>query len=409
MRPIAISLSPNTDRADVQRALSLLMRPSQWSDNGLIDQASTRISRLYGNYHTMLTSSGRQALYDILRALNVSQGDEVIVQAFTCLSVPAAVLWTGASPVYADINSKTYCLDPASVRERITSKTKAIIVQHTFGISGPIHEILEIAHQHQIRVIEDCAHAFDVSEGEGKLGMYGDAAFLSFGRDKCLSSVFGGAAITNNDTTARSLEAFQNERSYPPHAWVAQQLLHPLLFSIILPLYDKMSMGKILLRSAQIAGLLSKAVTIQERAGGKPSHISYRYSPALAQLLIQQIQTQRVHTKRRRAIVALYADALGFYELRDKSRPLLRFPIQVNHSLTILKNAQKAHMYLGDWYHAPLAPTCNLKEFKYSRGVCPNAERIAQYMINLPTNPSLTDKEVSNIISLVRPYVQHND
>ena len=120
----------------------------------------------------------------------IGEGDEVLVQAFTCVAVPNSVLWAQATPVYADIDA-TLNIDPIDVEKKITNRTKAIIVQHTFGIPADMDALVALAKKHNILLIEDCAHSLGATYKGKKVGTFGDAAFFSFGRDKVVSSVFG--------------------------------------------------------------------------------------------------------------------------------------------------------------------------------------------------------------------------
>lgn len=355
-----------------------------------------------------LTSSARQALYDGLRAAGIGKGDEVIVQAFTCIAVPEPILWLSATPVYADIIPDTYNIDPASVRERITEKTKAIIIQHTFGIPGPIEELRAIAREHNLLLIEDCAHALGGTYHNQALGTFGDMAILSFGRDKTLSSVFGGAVVSANQTLIRRIQQYAQERSYPPHRWVFQQLMHPVLLHLLLPLYFTGGIGKAALVLAQKLGILSKAVAVEERQGRRPGHFRYRFSPALGHLLHMQIHKLQRFTKARQDLVRVYLD-----ELRDvvtlptipaNCEPAwLRFPILSKDPRKLRDEALGQEMMLGDWYDAPLVPsTCSLEAFKYTAGSCPNAEDVARRVVNLPTYPLLTDKQATQVVELVK-------
>ncbi|MFN6946977.1 MAG: DegT/DnrJ/EryC1/StrS family aminotransferase, partial [Cytophagaceae bacterium] len=111
--------------------------------------------------------------------MRISQGDEVILPGFTCIVVPNAIIYLGAKPVYVDINSETFNIDPQLIEENITEKTKAIIAQHTFGIPADMDKILHIANKHNLFVIEDSCHALG-SKYKGKyVGSFGDAAFFS--------------------------------------------------------------------------------------------------------------------------------------------------------------------------------------------------------------------------------------
>ncbi len=408
-RPIAISLSPNVDTDDVRLAWNLLFVHSHWNDTGARSRAAEKIAASFPGHFVSLASSGRQALYDLLRSFNIGKGDEVIIQAFTCIAVPEPIVWTGATPVYADIQEGSYNVDPEEVKKKITEKTKVIILQHTFGIPGPIQEILAIAKQHNLIVIEDCAHALDAAFEGKMLGTFGDAAILSFGRDKCVSSVFGGASITKDKNRSHAIHSLQSSRPLPPKSWVAQQLFHVVFFHFILPLYFWHGLGKAMLVLAQRLNLLSRAVAYEERAGKRPIHFAYAYSPALALLLLKQLEKLDAMNVRRHAIVQRYQKELHIpAPVIGKGNIMpswLRYPLLVNNRDTLLLQARQHHMLLGDWYDAPLVPaSSDMEAFSYTPGSCPRAEDVAKRIINLPTYPALTDTQVTQIIDFMNRY-----
>lgn len=409
--PITISLSPNTTSKDVLRAFQVLLTPVTWRNEAVLREAASHISNLLQGRFVALTSSGRQALFDILRAYNIGQGDEVIMQAFTCIAVPEPVLWTGAKPVYADIDADTYNFDVASVRKNITKRTKAIIIQHTFGIPGPIADILRLAREHNLVVIEDCAHAFGGKLGRQPLGTFGDAAIISFGRDKMLSSVFGGAAVFSDRTQLHRAQEFAKRRPYPPAWWIMQQLLHPLIMAAAIPTYFS-GIGKALIIAGQRLGLLSKAVTISERRGRRPNHIAWKYSPALGRLLLEQLAAFPANLAHRQSLVERYQARLDRTEATLPEPPRyakpawLRFPIQVDKRDSLLVAAREDNMLLGDWYDAPLVPSnCSLEAFEYSPSTCPVAERVSRRVINLPTYPNLSSAQADAVIELIHRHM----
>ena len=135
---------------------------------------------LGGEVDVFLFWKGRVGLYAILKALDIGPGDEVILPAFTCVVVANAVIYRGATPVYAEIDPKTYNIDPARIEERITEKTKVILAQNTFGLSADLDAIFDVAQAHDLFVIEDCAHGFGGTY-KGRLnGTVADAAFFSW-------------------------------------------------------------------------------------------------------------------------------------------------------------------------------------------------------------------------------------
>jgi len=191
-RPIAISLSPNTEKDDVILAIKLFFSPIRWFNFRETEKLEIEFAARFGNkYQALAVNSGRSALYLILSALGIKDFDEVAIQALTCVAVPNSVLWLKAKPLYIDVDD-TFNLSPKDLSEKIGEKTKAIIVQHTFGVAAEMHSILKIARKRKIPIIEDCALALGGKYDNKLLGTLGDISFFSFGRDKVISSVFGG-------------------------------------------------------------------------------------------------------------------------------------------------------------------------------------------------------------------------
>jgi len=407
MRPIAISLSPNTEPDDIRLAWKVLLSPWRWTGGDMVSQVEQQLSRKLNHYAVVLTSSGRSALKALLTAYGIGAGDEVIIQAFTCLAVPSAIKWTGATPIYADIIPQTYNLDAADVSRKITNRTKAIIVQHTFGIPGPLDELRQIARKGGLILIEDCAHALGTTYHGQAIGTLGDAAFFSFGRDKTLSCVFGGAIASPDTKLINKIKQQQCQLPNPPLIWIKQQLLHPILFSFILPVYFRANLGKIMLVASQRLGLLSRAVAPEEKVGGQPKHIAYRFPNALAYLLANQLTKLERYTNHRQRIARTYQTALashpGLPHTPDNTQPAwLRFPLLVDNPRQWHNQAERQHILLGDWYNSPLAPMdCHLPAFDYKLGSCPQAENTARKIINLPTHPRLTNEDVYRVIKLV--------
>jgi perosamine synthetase len=352
--------------------------------------------------HVALTSSGRGALAEVLSAFKIGPGDEVIIQAFTCLAVPAAVRWIGAKVIYADIDAATYNFDVENVKSRINDRTAAIVVQHTFGIPGPIDEIVTFARDRNIVVIEDCAHALGAKIGNRQVGTMGDAAILSFGRDKTISSVLGGAVLSKRADIIKFISDNQSKLPYPPSWWVAQQLLHPILFILIKKLYFTGGLGKMILVGMQRLGLLSKAVTRGERIGGQPKFISWRFSPALGYLLLRQLKKLDRYVDRRRIIADRYFDMIPSLTAVRRNASWLRVPMQIDKRDLFLKIGRKNKIIFGDWYQTPVAPGGIENQITdYISGSCPVAESSCARVINLPTYPTMTDDQVAGVIRFV--------
>ena len=125
-----------------------------------------------------LFARGRVALYAILRALDVGRGDEVILPAFTCVAVPNAILYTGARPIYVDIDPASYTIDPSRSRRRSLTHDRVILAQNTFGLSADLDALEAIAARHGVTVVDDCAHGMGGRYGGQPNGCTGVALVL---------------------------------------------------------------------------------------------------------------------------------------------------------------------------------------------------------------------------------------
>jgi len=406
--PITTSLSPNTQSDDIKIAIKTILTPWRWRHPSVNKTIQQQLSSHLDNRPTVLVSSGRAAIFRTLQALDIKQGDEVLIQAFTCLAVTAPVQWTKAKPIYVDIDPNTYNYDLSDIKRKITPRTKAIIVQHTFGIAGPIQEILQLAKTHHFTVIEDLAHGFGADLQGKPLGTFGDVTILSFGRDKTISCVFGGAVSSHNSTLIQKIKSQQEALPQPPFWWVKQQLLHPILMSIIVPLYFTLSLGKFILVASQKLKFLSMAVTSCEKRGLKPPFIDWQFSPALGFLLQHQLTKLDQFTEWRRAIAKKYEMELNPPQpVTYSNRPnWIRFPIKVKNRQALLAQAKKNHILLGTWYDQPVTPsvTTSANPTKYQSGLCPNAELAANEAVNLPTHPRLSDHQVDQVINLINKH-----
>ncbi len=144
-------------------------------------------------------ANGTDALVIALNALDVGPGDEVITTPYTFYATAEAIARVGATPVFADIDPVTYCLDPAKVRERIGPRTKAILPVHIFGHPADMPAIMEIAREHGLLVVEDSAQAFGARTAEGEIGTFGDAATFSFFPTKNFPGMGDGGMVVCRD------------------------------------------------------------------------------------------------------------------------------------------------------------------------------------------------------------------
>ncbi|MEK7623533.1 MAG: aminotransferase class I/II-fold pyridoxal phosphate-dependent enzyme, partial [Patescibacteria group bacterium] len=254
---IFTGFAPNLNTSDTIRACQLLFCPWRWRVGDSGTKAVQWLEQFFGTT-VFLCDSGRSALAIALRGLGIKAGDEVLVQAFTCLVVINAIRSVGGVPVYVDIG-RDFNMDPADVAKKITPQTKVIIIQHTFGIPAPMSQLLDIAKKYSLLTIEDSAHALGGTFGGKKLGTFGDLAIITFGSDKVVSCVRGGGIIVNNRMFQVTISKLVQELPLPPRRVVLQHLLHYPFFGIGKRLYS-LGVWKAIVWLAHILCLISRTI-----------------------------------------------------------------------------------------------------------------------------------------------------
>lgn len=405
--PIAISLSPNTQSEDIWQAYKILLTPWNWKTGSSIKIVEKWFADYFQKKNPLSFNSGRSALFAILKSFDIGKEDEVLVQAFTCVAVPDPILWVGARPIFLDID-ESLNIDPTGIEKHINHKTRAIIVQHTFGITAKIKTIKKIAQKHKLKLIEDCSHALGASIDNIPVGNFADASFFSFGRDKIISSVFGGLAIIDDkyQLENQKLKTLHQSLKFPGYFWIMQQILHPIIFAIVLPLYN-IFLGKIILFIFQKLKFISKPVYHEELQGQKPDIFPLRYPNALATLLNLQLKKLNSYNQKRVEIANYYFQNLNKFNnislpIKRKGAIYLRFNILTPYADKIFKKFKKKKILLGNWYKSIIDPKGVLySKVGYKLGSCPNAERFAQLSVNLPTNVGLSKFDIDYIIKLL--------
>jgi perosamine synthetase len=417
IKPISISLSPNTEEDDIRLAFSLLWQPWKWKKGSAIADLENEFKNYLEVKHTISFNSGRSSLMAILDSLGLEKGSEVLLQAFTCNAVPNPVIWAGFKPVYVDVNEQTFNIDAEDLRKKITPKSRVVIVQHTFGLPAEMDEIIKICQGNKLFLIEDCAHSLLATYKNKKVGTFGDVSFFSFSRDKVISSVYGGMVATNNEELARKIRDYQKKIGYPSYFWIKQQLLHPILMSwLILPTYR--IFGKYLFVLFQELNILSKAVSLKEKKGERPKYFPKRLPGALAILALNQLKKiNRFNAYRKEMAGFYYKELKGTnFELPPQQEQIfLRFAVKHPRAHEIIKKAWENNILIGDWYTTPIAPDYNkLEKIKYGKnlspflenidyklGSCPRAEKLAKITLNLPTHINISEKEAQEIIKFL--------
>lgn len=398
--PVHIGLSPNWRKSDGLLALKLIPQPWRWKKGKEVTELENWFKKYLGVKQASALNSGRSAQYLILKTLGIKNGDEVLLQAFTCVAVPNSILWAGAKPVFVDIEEDLFNMNPSDLERKITSKSRAIIVQHTFGIPAKMEEILRVAKKYNLFIIEDCAHII-------KKNIVGDAAFFSFGRDKVVSSIFGGMAVTIGNWKLET-----RNWKYPSYFWIFQQLLHPVVSFFILPLYNFFGLGKMILVLLQSLHFLSFPVYQEEKTGKRPAIFPAKLPNALAILALNQLKNLEKFNKKRVQIAKIYKEGLKNLPLKlpsEEKVAFLRYPILTDKAEELRVFAKRQGIILGDWYSNVVDPKgVDLKKVGYQLGSCPVAEKIAYQIVNLPTYPRMNLTDTQKVVNLIHDFYKRN-
>lgn len=198
------------DQEDISNAVESISRGSYWAKGPFVDRFELSLASYLGVEHAITVNSGTTALVAALRASGIGPGDDVVVPSFTFIATANAVQLVGANPVFADIETDSYGLDPAAVEDRITDRTAAILPVHLYGEPCRIAELHETAQDHDLVVIEDAAEAFGATVDGTQVGTVGDAGVYSFCQNKVVVTGEGGAVVTDDDELASELRLYRS-------------------------------------------------------------------------------------------------------------------------------------------------------------------------------------------------------
>jgi dTDP-4-amino-4,6-dideoxygalactose transaminase len=190
-----------------------------------IAQFEDAFARRLGTGHPIATSYGRMAFYYVLKALDLPPGSEIVVPALTFWVVPELARVAGLKVVFADVDPRTFTIDPGSLERAITPATRAVVPTHLYGLSCDMDAITAIASRHDLRVIEDCAHALGATFDGRPVGTFGDAGFFSFQTLKPLNCYGGGLALVKDSGLASRVRALAEREPWPDEKRVDNRLL----------------------------------------------------------------------------------------------------------------------------------------------------------------------------------------
>ena len=360
---------------------------------------------------------GRIALYALLKSMDVCMGDEVVVQGYTCVVVPNAIMYLGATPVYADIDVNTFNMNMDSLKSRITERTKVIICQNTYGLSSNLETIAAIAKEaaakfdHPVYTLEDCTHGFGGTYHGRPNGTSCDASFFSTQWSKPYTTGVGGFCVVHNEVLKDAMRKMEAEKMTPSFKEVAQlklmyfirtYVINDITYWPMIRLYRWLSRHNLVVGSSsgeEVAGInmptdfFKAQSAVQFKKGLK----SLAKLPAVNEL--------------RKKNAAAYTDYLASIGKNHVDKSLfndhifIRYPLLVNDRETFREEAEKAYIILGEWFEGPIYPAFDsLETWKVNTKELPNAMYVCEHIVNLLTDE--TDvKKVIDFLSKHQKYI----
>jgi perosamine synthetase len=187
------------------------LRSGRLSLGRKLEEFESAVAAYCGAAFAAAVSSGTAALHLAIRALDIKEGDEVILPSFAFIAAANVLRYERVSPVFVDIDSRTLNLDVKRIEEAITSRTRPILVVHTFGVPAAMYEIMEIARRRGLLVVEDACEALGAQLGGKKVGTFGDIGVFSFYPNKQITTAEGGVLVTQNPAIAARVRSLRNQ------------------------------------------------------------------------------------------------------------------------------------------------------------------------------------------------------
>lgn len=333
-----------------------------------------------GVKHAVGVNSGTAALHIALASLDIGPGDEVIIPPFTFIATGSSILHNNAIPIFADIDDKSYTLDPESVKKQITNKTKAIVPVHLAGITTDMQPLREIAHDNDIFIVEDACQAHGARYKGQKVGSFGDLGAFSFYPSKNMTTGEGGMITTNNDDIAEQCRLIRHHGE--PSWYVYNRLGWNYRMTEIQGAIGRVQLRKIdefiKIRNDNAKYLTDK---VKEIKGINPPYVPEYCEPAF-NYWIGRIQPE---------IIGL--NKAQFLEKYPKSKILYPKPLYK----TKLFQEKIAYPKGCPW-------SCNFygKEIDYTKINLPVVEKVTKEIFALDIHPNITKEDLDEVINLMK-------
>jgi len=364
---------------ELMAACERVLRSGHFIQGTEVEAFESDCARFLGVKHAIAVSSGTDAILVALMALDIGPGDEVICPAFTFFATAGCVARVGATPVFADVDPRSFNLDAADVARRITSRTKALIPVHLFGQTADMDALLPLARAHKLAVIEDAAQALGARHGRHFAGTLGDCGTYSFFPSKNLGGFGdGGLVATNRDDLAERIRLLRTHGAKPKY-------------------YHAVIGGNFRLDALQCALLRVKLPHLPAYCAARQAHAT-AYHQALGALPGVAIGTDRESLPNARLV--LPAASPGHTHIWNQ------FTLRVPGSGR--RDALRQHLTqagIGTEIYYPL-PLHRQQCFVHlGQENLPVAERLAIEAVSLPVFPELTSAEHTAVVKTIAAFL----
>jgi perosamine synthetase len=380
----------------------------------IIEEYQQKFARFLGAERAFAFWKGRVALYALLRALDVGQGDEVILPGYTCVMNVNPIKYAGARPVYVDIEPDTFNMNVNLLEEKITNKTKVIIAQHTYGYPCEMDTIMKIAQSSGICVIEDCCLALGSKYKGRMVGTFGRAGYFSSQWNKPYTTGLGGMVITSDRELAERIESLTANEMCPPSGREVLMLRMQLMIYRLFIYPGTTALAQRLFRYLTKKGAVVGSSNTSEFEPVKTDDFFKATSTVQASSGIRQLNRIEENIAHRRKMAQLYDELLAAKgwkfsnDRRDWVEPVLvRYPVRITEKDKALAQATKAGVELGSWFECPLHPIeTPLASYDYESGMCPEAEKASNEVVNLPLHPRASERTVERSVDFITCFTQ---
>lgn len=371
-------------------------------------------ARYFGQISAFAFWKGRVALYAILKAMDISETDEIILPGYTCVMNVNPIKYLGAKPVYVDIEPNTFNMNTQLLEDKITPNTKAIIAQHTYGYPCDMDTIMEIANRHSIPVIEDCCLALG-SKYKGKLcGTFGTAAYFSMQWNKPYTTGLGGIAITNNEQLSEKIKLLCESKLCAPSKKEVLMLAAQLMVYRLFIYPRTTALAQTIFRYLTKKGAVVGSSSTSEFEPVMANDFFKAMSSIQAKSGLKQLKKLHHNIEHRKTMADLYDNLLeqkGFkirnFDSSTMEPTMVRYPLRITEKNRALIEAAKAGIELGSWFECPLHPIeTPLEAYDYKIGMCPEAEKASSQVVNLPLHPRTSEKTVTRTVEFITKFSQ---